>query len=81
MSGTYLVQPIDYCLGKTYKDAVRRMFYEYFFDNHNDLTDNKIIRKPSKEAIMNMNIQAKSLITKGLIIKSFKVRGFTVNLE
>jgi len=79
--GTYLIQPFDVCIGKPYKDAVRKMFYEYFLNGNEILTSSNIIKRPKKEEIINMHIRARELISTELIIKSSKITGFTSNLD
>lgn len=78
---TYLIQPIDVCIGKPYKDLVRKKFQDFFTKNHNNLTKSGMIVKPKIPEIINMHQQAYKELKKDIIRKSFKVTGYTLNID
>ena len=68
---TYLLQPIDLCIGKPIKDKVRNLFSNWFQENHEKYTAKGNIRNPSHEELLGWIENAQNDSTAELLKKSF----------
>jgi len=78
---TSLLQPIDVVIGKPYKDLVWKEFYQYFLNNHENITLSANIVKPKPDQIIKMHEDASKNLDSEILKKAFMVTGYTIALD
>ena len=78
---TYLIQPIDVSIGKTFKDLLRKKFIDWFDKNHNNLTDAGNVKNPTHIEIARWIQSSENEFNETVIKNSFIVTGLNDNLN
>lgn len=80
---TGLLQPLDVCINKPFKDAIRNQFSEWFKvygSTQENKTNNGYLRPPSFENVSKWVLTAWNNIENELVKKSFQYCGIDINL-
>jgi len=81
---TFLLQPLDVCVNKPYKDKLREAYSDWF-KNIGDKPENKTpagyIKAPSWKTFFEWVVPTWDSISSEIITKSFKICGLTLNLD
>jgi len=80
---TSLVQPLDLCINKPFKDELKRLYEKWLLDyglTDKNKTKKGYIKAPSSILILKWVMIAWSAIDSDLIVKSFKYAGIQFNI-
>lgn len=78
---TSVVQPLDVCLNKPFKDRLRVKWRQWMAVGNFDLTKDGNIKKPGYNVICNWILEAWDSIPKEMVIKSFKKCGISNSMD
>lgn len=78
---TSILQPLDVCINKPFKDHLRRFYNEWMMRKDRPLTPAGNIKRPSLELLCTWVLNSWNLITQEMVAKSFKKTGISNALD
>ena len=78
---TSVLQPLDVCLNKPFKDRVRQKWMTWMAEGIQELTAGERQKKPSEELMCQWIVEAWRDIPREMVAKSFKKCGITNSLD
>lgn len=78
---TSVLQPLDVCVNKPFKDNVRKLYMEWMCAGDHSLTPTGRIKRPSLELVCEWICAAWDMISPDVILKSFKKTGISSELD
>lgn len=76
-----MLQPLDVCVNKPFKDGVRRLYTDWMAGGGHALTPTGKVKRPSVELVCSWILEAWRSLPADLISKSFKKTGIANALD